>query len=131
MHARGHNTILIDGGGQDGGREVTDHPHPLASIQDELDFAIGTYAEGFENDGGQPLRHTRATLYLRGIGWVVVDRVEGHGEHRIEPLWHFHPDRDVAVEGDQVVTTDPGEGHRRSSPPTADSRGHSNRQNGK
>jgi len=116
MHARGHNTILIDGGGQNGGAELTDHPHPLASIQDDLDFAIGTYAEGFENDGGQPLRHTRATLYLRGIGWVVVDRVEGHGKHRIEPLWHFHPDRAVAVEGDQVVTTDPGEGHLRIQP---------------
>ncbi|MFW6155591.1 MAG: heparinase II/III family protein, partial [Planctomycetota bacterium] len=116
MHARGHNTILIDGGGQNGGLAVTDHPHPLASVRDDFDFAIGTYADGFENDGGRPLRHTRATVYLRGIGWVVVDRVEGFGEHRIEPLWHFHPDCTVAVEGDQVVTTDPGEGNLRIQP---------------
>lgn len=116
MHARGHNTILIDGGGQDGDKEVTDHPHSLAGIQEEFDFAVGTYADGFEKDAARPLRHTRAMIYLRDIGWVVVDRVEGHGTHRIEPLWHFHPDREVTVEGDQIVTTDPGDGHLRIQP---------------
>ena len=52
-------------------------------------------SEGAMPDVDRGVRHTRAVLYLRGVGWVVVDRIATDRPCRITPLWHLHPDGTV------------------------------------
>lgn len=119
MHTRGHNTILIDGQGQTGGRDIARKPRELFAVRDGFDFAIGVYDGPYEGKPAGKVRHTRATLYLRDVGWVVVDDVQGPGELRIEPLWHFHPACTVETRGREVVSTDAGRGNVRITPVVA------------
>ena len=37
-------------------------------------------------------------MYVRGLAWIVVDRIESDREREIEALWHFHPNVDVRLE---------------------------------
>jgi len=139
FHSRGHNVILVDGYGQNALDRWAKQPHHLASIRPGFDFAVQTYDRGFSkqpllgavvNQGNKdridailaktdiPGSHTRAVVYLRGKGWLVVDRVEAKGEHTIQPLWHFHEDCGVKVETDgiSVRSTDPDAGNVRIVP---------------
>lgn len=40
---------------------------------------------------GQPIRHRRRVLFVRREFWLVVDDVEGSGEHRVEQRFQFAP----------------------------------------
>jgi hypothetical protein len=100
------------------------------------DYAQGTYNSGYGDVATafarhkavlwrQPLpeegvdygvSHTRGVLYLRGIGWLVVDRVTTDRPRRVTPLWHFHPDCTVVREGPSIVTVDDGAGNLRIQP---------------
>ena len=109
-HTRGHNTILIDGEGQGPGPKEADRPHPLHAVREAFDFALATAPSQGE------ARHTRAVVYLRGRGWLVLDHLRGPGRHRAEAVWHLHPDAGARVDGRDVVTDHGGEGHLRISP---------------
>ena len=39
----------------------------------------------------RPHRHTRAVLAVHGVGWWILDRVTGEGEHELMLHWHLHP----------------------------------------
>jgi hypothetical protein len=137
VNSAAHNVILIDGLVQADGPTTTERPldEDLAMITQEYDYAQGTFAGGFTDVATasarlkailwrQPTRpeveckaiHTRAVLYLRGVGWVVVDRIETDRPRRIAPLWHFHPACTVVREGQSVVTVDLGVGNLRVQP---------------
>jgi len=132
-----HNVILVDGLGQANGRKVTDKPVEAdqAFLTPAYDYAQGSYTHGFVDAETASLRHksmmygeetyaevkgdvvhTRAVLYLRGVGWVVVDRLETDHPCRVTPLWHFAPECTVAREGQAVVTVDEGVGNLRLQP---------------
>jgi hypothetical protein len=121
--SRAHNVILVDGFGQQATEVEARAPHRTFRIAADHDFALGTYRRGFDPRPVTAERarrtrkpkvavvHSRAVLYLRGRGWIVIDHLRGRGRHRIAPLWHFHPDCTVAVRGDAVETTDAGRGN--------------------
>ena len=132
-----HNVILVDGLGQANGHKATDMPvgTDQACITPEFDFALGCYRHGFVDAETACIRHksmmygedtyanvtgdvihTRAVVYLRGIGWMVVDRIETDHPCRITPLWHFHPNCTVQRDGQSVVTVDAGVGNLRIQP---------------
>jgi hypothetical protein len=132
-HSRGHNVILVDGLGQDAYTPEADAPHLFCRISDRFDFAIGTFAEGFtpehtspsrpwhslnktEKQASQNAKHSRATLYLRGLGWIVLDRMTAKGNHTITPLWHFHPDCTVDKNKDVLATNNKTPGNLRLAP---------------
>lgn len=105
MHTRGHNTILIDARGQGGNPEVASEPLEEGrqwQVTEDFDFARGSWTDYGDIEGR--LRHHRSLLYLRGEGWIVVDRIETDRPRKIQPLWHFHPDCTVE-ETDGVVRT--------------------------
>jgi hypothetical protein len=111
MHTRGHNTILIEGQAQ--GTEPAVVSEPLEEgthwkVTEDFDFARGNWTD-YEGIEGR-LRHRRSLLYLRGEGWIVVDRVETDRPRTIQPLWHFHPDCGVE-ETDGVVQTTNDQGN--------------------
>lgn len=115
LHSRAHNVILVDGHGQRATEREAEIPHFRHSVQPDFDYAHGEYRLGFGPDflPVAPVRHTRAVLYFRGRGWLVVDRIAGQGEHTISPLWHFHPSVNVHMEGDAVWSADEGQGNLR------------------
>jgi hypothetical protein len=133
-----HNVILVDGLEQATGPALAEAPlaAPQVVIAPDYDYAQGTFAYGFcdvetafrrhkqylwrqpiTQDGvDTDATHTRAVLYLRGIGWVVVDRIATSRPRRITPLWHFHPACTVARDGQAVATADAGQTNLRIQP---------------
>ena len=132
-----HNVILVDGLVQADGPRLTEHPltDEQACVTPDYDFALGTFAGGFADiatasarlkailwrqpaipEADRSVAHTRAVVYLRDRGWVVVDRIATERPRRLTALWHFHPDCTVVREGQSVVTVDPGVGNLRIQP---------------
>ncbi len=72
----------------------------------------------------EPVAHVREVLFVRPHYWIIVDRLEGSGAHRIARRFHFPPDVEVfqraartfdaiaAGSGDglRLVLLDPGSG---------------------
>jgi hypothetical protein len=115
-HSVSHNVILVDGKGQGANRREWQQPmQGNYLIAPSFDFARGTFDGRFLGLAGKAI-HTRTLLYVRGKYWVVVDRIQTDRPRRIEPLWHFHPDCTVEVEGESVVSVDPGVGNLRIVP---------------
>lgn len=102
--SQGHNVLLIDGKGQVPGQRLAEEQvskkHWL--ITNEYDYAWSSF-DKFSGLGGKCV-HTRRLFYARGDLWVVVDQVETDRPRKIEALWHWHPDCEVAVDGKRVFT---------------------------
>lgn len=93
-----HNTLLIDGYEQN--PDVKEVDAPLAegsyAIEDGFDYARSSYTAGYDGLEAEATHH-RALMYIRGLAWIVVDRVESDRKRRVEALWHFHPEVDVEL----------------------------------
>ncbi len=120
--SRSHNVILVDGFGQHAPAHESKSPLSAFRIDEAYDFALGSFRRGFDPNptrGNQrkkarvPMQHFRAVLYLRNKGWIVVDHLVGSGtkKHTLTPLWHFHPNCTMAVQGHAVASTDAGKGN--------------------
>ena len=90
-----HSTVLVDGHSQASPRGPFQWSgHPRAELAEwhstpELDFADADYrphhlASGFA-------RHRRRVLYAKGRYWVIVDDLEGEGDHQVDLRFQFAP----------------------------------------
>lgn len=114
LHSRSHNVILIDGQQQADDEPEAFEPWTEHEIHSEFDFAIQrTSPKLFAG-----AVHTRAVVYLRAKYWIVFDRIQSTEQHRINPLWHFHPDCTVKADGVEILTIDPEKGNLRIKPIT-------------
>lgn len=93
-----HNLILVDGKGQH--RRGTDRSkwvarEPVGGVrwitEEGYDYAEGIYDEGFGNENELPVTHRRRIFFVKPEYWIVVDVLEGDGDHMLEQLWHFVP----------------------------------------
>jgi hypothetical protein len=106
VQTRAHNTILIDGAGQ---RPVPREVRKPAVegrdfvVDPAFDFARAAWSN-YDGVRGS-VTHRRSLLYLRGRGWVVVDRIRSDRPRTIEVLWHFHPDCTTAVDGTTAIAS--------------------------
>jgi len=118
-HTRSHNAMLIDGRSQAEGEKVAKQPigDTHVAIGADHDWALGAMSAWRDLEG--EATHRRAVYYRRGEYWLVVDQVETDRPRTIEPLWHFHPDCTVAMDGEAVHTSDPGAGNLRIAPAPA------------
>jgi hypothetical protein len=89
----GHNVVRIDG------RDAAMPPHtvddPLPNhVRIEPDHDVFQASVQFDLDWLQTrtVRQTRTVIYLRSVGWLVVDAFVGYGRHRFDTQWQFHPD---------------------------------------
>jgi hypothetical protein len=108
-----HNVILIDGMGQNdagGGTNLAKRNH----MQQEFDYVRGDYTRGFGKISAAA--HSRAVVYLRGLCWIVFDRVTLDQPRTVTALWHFHPDCTVTTDGLSAASTDEGKGNLRIIP---------------
>ncbi len=102
--SKSHNVILIDGKGQAPGPRRAEKPlsEKYYRITDEYDYAMGAFDDFIDLKG--ECKHTRRLFYVRGDMWVVIDEIKTDRPREIETLWHWHPDCNVKVEGENVFT---------------------------
>jgi hypothetical protein len=90
-----HNTLVIDGQNQaDPTGPFGWRVRPAARLQAWESTATHDYADA-EHDGyarlSRPVTHRRRVLFLKPIGWMVIDDLSGSGQHEIELRFHFSP----------------------------------------
>ncbi|MGH7302185.1 MAG: heparinase II/III family protein, partial [Candidatus Rokuibacteriota bacterium] len=91
-----HSSVLVDGesqAAQAGPFRWTDRPD--ARLLDwrstlELDFAEAEHRTYVELPGGGAV-HRRRVVFVKGSYWVVVDDLEGDGEHHVDLQFQFAP----------------------------------------
>jgi len=90
-----HSTVTLDGVSQArpaGPFSWSERPQAhLRSwvLSESLDFASGDH-DAYARLGGA-VRHRRRVLFVRRQLWVLVDDIEGSGQHRVEQRFQFAP----------------------------------------
>lgn len=101
---KAHNTVLVDGCEQK--PDVKESEAPIAeetyAIEEAFDYARSSFTAGYDGLEGNAVHH-RAVLYVRGLAWLVVDRVDSDRDRDLSTLWHFHPEVTVNL-NDMVLT---------------------------
>lgn len=93
-----HNTVLVDGGDQTEGTVAAG----LTESGDGWSYQSGSH-------GLYPgVSHSRAVTLIGTRLIAVVDLIEAGHEHEYSQLWHFAPELDVRVDGQDVVATTGG-----------------------
>jgi hypothetical protein len=94
-----HSTVIIDGESQaepDGLFSWGSHPGPARS-SDEVD-----HVDADHDACTRLVTHRRRVLLVKSRYWILVDDVEGDGEHLVQLLFHFAP-LPVSLRGDRWV----------------------------
>jgi len=103
--SQGHNVILVDGKGQAAGPKLAEAPlsENQVRITKDYDFGLGTFDKYIGVEG--KFSHTRACFFVRGKFWIIADQIITDRPHKIEALWHWHPDCMVQEDKNGVVST--------------------------
>lgn len=90
-----HNTLTVDGESS----SVSDGPFSWKTIarsecsswisQERFDYVVASH-DGFTRLS-QPATHTRSIIFFKNNYWVLRDRVESAGEHKLQILFHLDP----------------------------------------
>jgi len=105
--AASHNLVMIDGCDQAPAPKKTDQPlgQPHWAVTDTFDFARKTHDQyrGLEGEAAQ----TRIVVFLRGVGWVVVDHIQTDRPRKLTAMWRYRPERQVQIgAGAAILTAD-------------------------
>lgn len=98
LSTAGHNTILINGLGQNRRHLGTEQPpfkkEDAVWISNPLfDYGSGRYDEGYGERNQFAAVHNREVIFVKPNYWLVKDVVTGpEGRHQIESLYHFRAD---------------------------------------
>jgi len=116
---RGHNVVLLDGQGTLPPPDtVTTPPNVIHNIAPKPSDGKTPATDFFQAkaqfagnlwEGQGPAYYQRSVNYVRGQYWLVTDQVLCGGPHKLEALWHFHPDCTVKYDGHVIYTDDPGQ----------------------
>lgn len=102
MGTQSHNCILVDGRGMDfrsqpPGRWFNRSPLPCpCQLQGQVQWAQATYTGPWQGGGTLKIQWTRRFTFVMPSGnlpgcWLVSDRIEGEGNHRIDQILNFYP----------------------------------------
>ena len=120
----GHNTILVDGQGQNRRRKREtyvwpkpwDQPSPPQNdtrwVSDkDLDYVVGTYGDDYGPKNDATVTHTRRVLFVKPEYFVVVDTMTATDEkvHRYESLFHLDATMATVDDENRFVLTDNSE----------------------
>jgi hypothetical protein len=121
----GHNTIVVNGKeqhrrGYPGGRVVKE-PIPNPWVTTPLfDFGRGVYSSGYQENVYKPVAyrpreysgprdtsvwHTRNVIFLKPYYYLVVDFLDGQGDHRYDALFHLNAPDALIIDSSQSVHT--------------------------
>jgi hypothetical protein len=93
--ASAHNTICVDGASQarfcpsNGWSSVAKPEDVVWHVDEQMGFVECAHA-GFWGLKSQ-VRHRRAIVWIRDAYWLIFDRLEGTGSHKVEVHFHFSP----------------------------------------
>lgn len=92
LSSQAHNTISMDGKGQEDGPRTVSEPLDETNykITAEYDFATGSFDDFTDLEG--TAKHQRSLFYLRGVCWIIIDRVITNKPREITNFWHWHPE---------------------------------------
>jgi hypothetical protein len=99
-----HNTVTVDGLDQADVLGTFKWVNPVRtelidwSTSSQLDQAAAVH-DGYQRLR-RPVRHRREVLFVRPDYWVVVDRIEGRGPHRVTRHFHFPPQVEITQRDD-------------------------------
>jgi hypothetical protein len=104
----GYNTLMVDGSphqewGTHSLRQRTDLSDTSWYLGESVDWAWGTHPNGF--DAAPDVRWQRGLLFVKGRYWLVVDRIEGPGEHEFSLRWLLTPGNAVREQNGMAVHT--------------------------
>jgi uncharacterized heparinase superfamily protein len=109
---RAHNTVVVDGEEQSeiwGVFRVARRAKPIrASFEKQVDGSVlfkGSH-DGYVRLTGKPI-HTRQLSYDGKERWVIKDRLEGRGTHRMESYIHIHPDFQIVKSESGIHVIEP------------------------
>ena len=102
--SQSHNVILIDGKGQAPGPRLAEEPVKPENyiITEWYDYAWSSFDKFIDLEG--TCKHTRKLFYSRGNLWVIIDQITTDRPRKIEALWHWHPQCEIMLEGQNVST---------------------------
>lgn len=110
-----HNTVLVDGMGQNRKKGYKWQREMLTSVEDvpvcfseKFDYARGVYNEGYGEDPKPLATHTREVIFVKkpevGTPYVIaVDTLTSDEERTYESLWHFDTKDDPRIEEGMVT----------------------------
>ena len=108
---KAHSTICIDGQDQNS-RNLRDtwiakEPNSLIfSISDGEVRAASAYDLGYGENNAIRVVHRREVVFVHNRFWIIFDRAEGTGEHRVDSRFQFYPGQ-LQQNGSQITTTYP------------------------
>jgi hypothetical protein len=101
---RAHNTVVVDGCDQSTPAGTFSWKHKAGSrLLDSRNLPGVDYIDG-EHDGyalDRDIVHRRRLLFVRPDYWIVLDQLEGRGQHTFDFLHHFAPGAQLFVLGDE------------------------------
>jgi len=105
---RAHSTILIDGQGQNSRAYprtwIAREPVPMDWHVGETEIRASAYYDlGYGPQNAIKVVHRREIVFVDERFWIVFDRVEGDGEHRVESRFQFGP-CELRVDSSRVTT---------------------------
>lgn len=113
LSTRGHNTVLVDG--QEQNRRRQRHTYrsdqPLSNrwfSSPDVDYAEGTYADGYGPKQDKTVTHTRRILFIKPRYWIVVDELDPKDDepHTYEALFHLEAATATVAPETKVVITE-------------------------
>jgi hypothetical protein len=90
-----HNTVVVDGLSQaEAAGPFSWRARPNVVLHAWESVPTHDFVDA-EHDGytrlPKPVRHRRRVLFVKPLGWVIVDDLTGTGEHHVEVRFHFSP----------------------------------------
>ena len=110
-----HNTVLVDGMGQNRKKGYKWQPEMLTSVEDvpvyfseKFDYARGVYNEGYGEEALPLATHTREVIFVKkpevGAPYIIaIDTLVSDEERTYESLWHYDTKQTVAV-NDNIIS---------------------------
>jgi hypothetical protein len=100
-----HNTVVVDGLSQSRpGGSFSWKRKAKTRVRQNIALPEFEYVDG-EHDGyavlPQHIEHRRRLIHIRPNYWIVLDDLRGKGEHNFDFLYHFAPDVELFVFGDE------------------------------
>ena len=107
---RGHNTITVDGEDQSiltTTWAIRNRARPLHRkwfTSPHFDYVTGSH-DGYRRLSN-PVVHRRKILFVKHLYWIIIDDIEGEGEHFIESYFHFAPNLKVNLNYNMVCSVE-------------------------
>ena len=105
-----HNTVLVDGCGQNRREQTIDEwvasarDKTVWRSDDRVDVAIATYDAGYAGLDAD-IAHRRAVMFVKPNYFLIFDELTGEGQHTYEAFFHFMPYRVLIDPDTRAVRT--------------------------